>query len=509
MSALPPVLPPAPASLPPAPAAVPAAAAAPGPVVVISKQSKPLPPRSARWCFTWNNPPSEQPWTSCPSGVRLLAYQVERGAEGTKHIQGYIAFSSARTFSSVKRFLGSDTIHVEIAQSNEQKCVDYCTKEDTRVSGPYIYGELAKPGQRTELQEAAAVLLRSGKLSEVDPALLLKYPNGCKLLASRYVPPLREPIPIITIIGPTDIGKTFQFFFGNMRIEDHFPYRPVYGNSGLWGDGYTDQPVFCFDEFKGQLPLSKLLPMLDYYPSQIEIKGGVTPARWRCVVILSNHHPNEWYPGQTDNSQFQALLRRLDQRSPKYMVLPDHPDNINKLPDEDRMRIINASRTDLADRCLKLRALLPGVFPPLPAAGAPAPPVPAPADQPTAPPPSMLPPVSTTPVPVPAPLPVPVSTTQLATPTNASVAPQFNEPREPHFPDDFDPAVSDDESPAPPTKRRLLSALSDLSCNHVGDDPLQMVVEPHRNFVNTHLALHVIDLTHDSDEEDQQAPSDE
>ena len=41
----------------------------------------------------------------------------------------------------VKRILGYDSAHVEIAPGSNDQCVAYCTKEDTRLLGPFTLGE--------------------------------------------------------------------------------------------------------------------------------------------------------------------------------------------------------------------------------------------------------------------------------------------------------------------------------------------------------------------------------
>lgn len=320
--------------------------------------------RSARWCFTINNPINLQPWSSLPDGVRLLAYQVERGAEGTVHLQGYIAFTNARTFKSAKTFLGGDSVHLEVAQSTEDKCVAYCTKEDTRQSGPYVYGEAAKPGSRSDIHEAAEALSKTGDLTAVPPHILLKYSAGCKFLVS-LLKPRHRSINVITLIGPTNIGKTFQCFCGLLRPLGHpdiVPYRLMFGNSGTWFDGYAFDQYLFIDEFKGQMPLSKLLPILDPYPVRIEVKTSTIAARWTTVVIASNDHPEVWYPGQRGNAQFDALLRRLGPGTPRYITA--------------------STREELADKCKALRLLMPGVFgDPIPELyGEPS--APAPGDQP-------------------------------------------------------------------------------------------------------------------------------
>lgn len=65
---------------------------------------------------------------------------------GKKHVQGYVVYSQERTFKTMKKlFPGA---HVEKARSSDGACYKYCTKEETRHSGPYHIG--ARPKRRED-----------------------------------------------------------------------------------------------------------------------------------------------------------------------------------------------------------------------------------------------------------------------------------------------------------------------------------------------------------------------
>ena len=72
--------------------------------------------------------------------MTYLVAQKERGAEGTEHIQAYISFENAVAFTTVKTiFQGA---HIEAARGSPEENRTYCTKEETRVAGPWEYGTL-------------------------------------------------------------------------------------------------------------------------------------------------------------------------------------------------------------------------------------------------------------------------------------------------------------------------------------------------------------------------------
>lgn len=104
--------------------------------------------RSLGWCFTANIP---QYWER-PEGVfedliqeaEYMVCQIEKApTTGQLHIQGYIWFQSARTLQSVKNkikeWCGIEA-HLEKARGSPQQNKDYCTKEESRVDGPWEMG---------------------------------------------------------------------------------------------------------------------------------------------------------------------------------------------------------------------------------------------------------------------------------------------------------------------------------------------------------------------------------
>ena len=253
---------------------------------------------SRGWCFTWNNPSHKVLFPDgLPEQIKYIVYQLEKGEKGTQHIQGYIYFNKPVRFSAVKKLTFKTTegeevkafqqAHIEKARGTAEQNKAYCTKAEGRLEGPWEIGNIPKQGARTDLHEAAEELMRSGDIRAIDSAVFLKYASGCLKLAALAPPPRRDNLKVITLIGPTGIGKSYA-------VHDMYPdiYIANMGNSGLWWDGYTGQKVIMFEEFKGQVELQKMLQILDPYPLRLEIKGGLVPARYTLVFITSNYTPD-------------------------------------------------------------------------------------------------------------------------------------------------------------------------------------------------------------------------
>lgn len=109
---------------------------------------------SRRFVFTINNPDgllSLDGW-----GVTACVYQEEVGESGTHHFQGYIKFEMSRRAAYAERVLGGHA-HLEPARGSDEECIAYCTKEESRVGGPYWFPSEAdvraeKQGRRVDLE---------------------------------------------------------------------------------------------------------------------------------------------------------------------------------------------------------------------------------------------------------------------------------------------------------------------------------------------------------------------
>ena len=183
------------------------------------------------------------------------------------------------------------------------------------MAGPWTLGEAARSDGQTKLHEqlaeAVATIQQKRSIAEVDPTIIMRYPSGCARVLSLQQPKIRKNLVVIVIVGSTGIGKTWSVH--DLVAPDDL-YTVNYGNGGLWWDGYAGHKAILFDEFKGQVPLQRMLQLLDIYPQRLEIKGGFTPAEYKLVFITSNSMPEFWYPcldGRDRSAEMQALFRRL------------------------------------------------------------------------------------------------------------------------------------------------------------------------------------------------------
>lgn len=112
--------------------------------------------------------------------VTDIGWQEEECPTSKKrHLQGFIRFKEKRTFKSVKRMLGIDTIHVEPSRGTIKDNVNYCSKNETKVDGGdnFLYAT-SEMGARND---ARAVLKRIKEGAEIEeireefPGYYLRY----------------------------------------------------------------------------------------------------------------------------------------------------------------------------------------------------------------------------------------------------------------------------------------------------------------------------------------------
>lgn len=101
-------------------------------------------PEGKRWCFTLNNPKYDHETMITMFGdVNYYVFQKEKGEKGTEHYQGYIEFKKKIRLSALKKIINK--AHWEQAKASRLKNIDYCTKNETKIAGPWASEKLKKP----------------------------------------------------------------------------------------------------------------------------------------------------------------------------------------------------------------------------------------------------------------------------------------------------------------------------------------------------------------------------
>jgi len=105
-------------------------------------------PSSRRWLITDNTIAEDFNTESYKDKfgdkVKFATWQKEKAASGKVHIQAYIKMVKTTRLTGMKELLGM--VHAEVAKGNDEQCVAYCSKEDTRLEGPWEFG--IKPARK-------------------------------------------------------------------------------------------------------------------------------------------------------------------------------------------------------------------------------------------------------------------------------------------------------------------------------------------------------------------------
>lgn len=270
---------------------------------------------SATWLFTLNNP-TETPdellkVIADVEDVRYVIFQEEKGAEGTRHYQGYVEFRTRKRLAGVRKVIGR--AHWEPRRGSQKQAVDYCSKEETRQSGPYEHGEKAESqqGKRTDLSSAVDVLRSGGikRVREEHPEVFVKFSRGLRELDLGTIVQTADAPEVILLFGPPGCGKTRHFHDTEGPGACH-----LICSGGYWFDGFDGDEAVLLDDFDGRASrwtLAQTLNTLDRYQIRVPVKGSFV--RWcpRRIYVSTNIHPREWFEWNGREQQFPALVRRF------------------------------------------------------------------------------------------------------------------------------------------------------------------------------------------------------
>ncbi len=267
--------------------------------------------------FTWNNPnldPDDFHASFAGTGDSFLIFQREKGENGTEHYQGYVEFSRNKGISQLKSL--NSQIHWENRRGTQAQAIDYSGKEDTRVDGPWQYGEPKKLNNTGVSPDFLVTVKQAKRLRDVydsHPDDMRKYPRFAETVRSLYPPPPEDKAPeVILLIGPPGTGKT-RYVRSREEREDLY-VKPC--DRDFWMNGYDGHPAVLLDDFAGasnHVTLTNLLQLIDRYQISVSTKHGHAWWQPERIYITTNIHPSNWYGYEDRMIHYKALQRRFTQ----------------------------------------------------------------------------------------------------------------------------------------------------------------------------------------------------
>lgn len=175
--------------------------------------------KGSRYIATLNNPfdhgvESPQEWLEhfyTRSKAVYLNGQVERGAEGTLHLQYFVSFKDPVRITALKKLCPHS--HFTVVKK-DNGASEYCLKEDTRVDGPWEFGK--KPLKRNDPKDWSLIKeeAKKGNLDAVPDDVYVRHYHTLKAIAKDHMVPVKRTSPRVCFWywGATGMGKSREAF---------------------------------------------------------------------------------------------------------------------------------------------------------------------------------------------------------------------------------------------------------------------------------------------------------
>lgn len=219
----------------------------------------------------------------------------EVGANGTPHLQCYFQWSSPKSLASIQKeiyaALGGRKCWLTVANGSAKQNRTYCSKD-----GDFIeFGDVPSPGKRTDWDAVKAAIdngADSEAMLDMAPELYIRHHSGIDraiALKMRSRAMTFRDVKVTLITGPTGTGKT-RWIYDKFEQADWHKICKVTGDElkGKFFLDYRGQETLLIDEYANQVPITKLLTILDGHPLTLNVKNGYTYALWTQVVITTN-----------------------------------------------------------------------------------------------------------------------------------------------------------------------------------------------------------------------------
>lgn len=257
----------------------------------------------------------------------FAVFQLEECPDtGRLHLQGYAESTKLLSRLQWQGLLGPGFFARR--RGTQAQAISYCTKSETRISGPFKYGspKETNQGTRTDIHRLVAHAIDGSGIDTVladCAASYMRYFKGYDRIVrhgrKRKQQEIVEKIisgeltvpPVTYIYGDTSVGKTFYVYKteGPKNV-----FELTFGDgtkNSIWWDGIEDEKVLLLDDFYGQCKLSYALKMFRPYLFRAQTKGGFDYPVWSKIYVTSNRAPTELYPRLVGTKEWYALQSRF------------------------------------------------------------------------------------------------------------------------------------------------------------------------------------------------------
>lgn len=288
-------------------------------------------PQSNKFQLTINNPIAKN-WTheaifkQFRDHLKTFTYCCLADEMGScYHTHVFVCFNSRVRFSTIKKHFPN--AHIEIAKGTVSQNICYLKKDgkwensnkhETIIKNSFEeYGTRPadSQGHNTDMSKLYQMVVEGRSNAEIlaiNQDYILHIDKIDKLrttvLSDKFKEERRLDLKVIYISGETNTGKT-------RGILDKHGCSEVYRVTDYDHpfDGYSCQPVICFDEFRSSLRLRDMLQYCDIYPIELPARYSNKFACYNTVYIVSNWSLEKQYSElqQEDKESWEAFLRRI------------------------------------------------------------------------------------------------------------------------------------------------------------------------------------------------------
>jgi len=262
--------------------------------------------RSRGWCFTINNwtAEDEEQLAALAGSYQYLVFGKETGDEGTRHLQGYVQYSTLKSLAQIKKLL--PRAHLEETKGRPDQAADYCKKDgDFFEDGTCPLAPKAKGDKEKRRWDEIRIAAEEGRIEDIPDDIRFNSPRLIEYHHSRAQKKIKLPdteCQHLWYYGEPGTGKSRK------AREDHPDAYLKMCNK--WWDDYDNHATVLIEDF--DLSHDKLCHHLkiwgDRYPFPAEIKGGKIDIRPALIIVTSNCHPTDIWNNPKD---LTPILRRF------------------------------------------------------------------------------------------------------------------------------------------------------------------------------------------------------
>lgn len=259
-------------------------------------------PQSSRWIFTIFDVDTDFRNIWEIGKTEVLNY-IYTGLETTPttnrlHFQGFIQFKRQVRRKKVQEVLRCKC-WCNPMKGNYKDNKTYCSKEKFRDTW-FEFGKFSSQGKRSDIDLIRDKIKKGAsmyKIAEEHFGDYIRYYRGFKEYKTEchkeQCKGRRENFKVSLITGCSGKGKTTyvldKFGDDNVFIVD-------FANGKEWWDGYEGELIVLFDDYNNNLPIERLLVLLQKFKCRIPVKCGFTYAKWVEVWITTNLDLDEIHP---------------------------------------------------------------------------------------------------------------------------------------------------------------------------------------------------------------------